>query len=136
MATSIHAHAEIKIGKKWHHHSRFKIGECYSLFNKVAGIRREDYLGTPIVEPKGIPEGLTKITQMYLDRLHEDAHTHTWFNSSEIDEFMKWLTKDGGYDYMLDTFGYVFGQYWIGFLENEYKPKDIEDVRFIFWFDN
>ena len=139
MATGIHAFGEVKIAGKWHLHSKFEIGQSYSLFNKIAGINTEHYSEDILVPLKGMPEDVSLVPLRYFQNLHEDAHSATWFSQSEIKELIDWMKRKGRYTCsdIDQTFGYVFGQYWSNALSHkEYIPKDLEDVRFVFWFDN
>ncbi len=139
MATSIHAFGEVKVGGRWYLHSKFKIDQSYSLFNKIAGINSDDYEEDILLPLKGIPKDVSLVTLRYYESYNEDAHSATWFNQSEIKQLIKWMIHKGRYSYsdIEQTFGYVFGQYWSSATdEKEYIPKDLQDVRFVFWFDN
>lgn len=139
MSTSIYAHAEVKINGKWEHHSKFKIRESYELFNKIAGIGNKNYSEDPIVKLKGLPGQLSELTSIYHNQLNEDAHSETWLNAREIKVLQEWLESKRyfGSSFVDITFGYLFGNYWKSFCESPNDiPKQIQDIRFIFWFDN
>jgi len=130
MKCNIHCHIEVKIKGIWEHYSCPTIKRNYDLFGKMAGVRSDI---TPIVKAKGIPENLSKITQIDYDWWYRDAHTHSWYNEDEIRILEEYMQDLDPYKTQL---GWLFGNY-IGDLHKygEY-PKEIEDVRLIFWFDN
>jgi hypothetical protein len=138
MGCDIHLHIEIMIDDKWEHYSAPKIDRNYELFGLMAGVRDETI--EPICLPKGIKdiEDMTTITRFDMERAFSDWHHFSWFNKNEIEKFSEEITKsfikDNGYpvDLEQDIFHlYLFGDDFHGPYRNE-----IQDVRFIFWFDN
>ena len=132
MGCDIHLHIEVKIDGKWEHYGCPDIHRNYLLFGVLAGVRNEEVI--PVSYPKGLPNDITKITKMhYYENWKHDAHSHSWLNRGEIiqlnnafqlDELGDNLERD-----ILKT--HLFGN---GFADE--LPKGIEDVRFVFWFDN
>lgn len=145
MGCDIHMHAEVKIGGKWHNYSAPDVQRNYRLFARLAGVRARDGI-EPISEPRGLPEDASAVVQHHSDWFGIDGHSHSWISADEIallDE-----TRDQ-WDYpakegeewrrhgMDDLFGYFYGNSWPGWTKYpEDRPKGIEDVRFVFWFDN
>jgi hypothetical protein len=150
MGCDIHFHIEVKMNGKWEHYGAPDIGRWYELFSILAGVRGS---GKPIVYPKGFPKDASVITKIDYDLWGRDAHTPSWLNSNEILKLEKWLEKrkeesisnpdtNEWADYDLEYgilktyfFGHSFTS-WKKYDDIEYKPKEIEDVRFVFWFDN
>ena len=144
MGCDIHLHIEVKIDGEWHHYGCPSISRRYSLFGKMAGVRGyEDTI--PIALPRGIPSDATKLTKFDYKKWGPDAHSASFLDSREIDELERWATKEKGWKgkndmtgwWMEDEFGYLFGNSFAGFSRYpEDRPKGLEDVRFVFWFDN
>ena len=138
MGCDIHLHQEVKIDGVWHHYRSVDQPRNYSLFAKMAGVRGEE---TPIVLPKGMPQDATLLTHFDCDRWKGCAHSYSWLNAEEISKLQKWAYDVADCDkiwrFELDNWGYFFGNTWGGFHDfPEERPKGVEDVRFIFWFDN
>lgn len=134
MGCDIHLHAEIKVGGQWHHYSHPQIDRDYQLFGKMAGVRDRDE--TPIAEPRGIPDDATFTTK--LDYAHDQGHTPSWLSSSEIHEIIEWMGKreKEWYSPELEQFGFLFGNGWLVDGKDHGHPKELEDVRWVFWFDS
>ena len=135
MGCDIHLHTEIKINGTWHHYSHPDIGRCYSLFEKMAGVRGDPE--NAIDGPRGLPHDITLITQIDAERWEGDGHSHSYFDAEEIQILFKWIEhapEDDRWESRYQ-FGYPFGKGWN--LE-DLKDLDvgIENIRFVFWFDN
>lgn len=136
MGTDIHLHIEIKINNEWHHYACPSISRDYYLFGKMAGIRVNN---GPISEPKGISADISLITKLSLKEWESDAHSISWFDVVEIgileDDLLNNTSQDLEYDILKGT--YLFGNSFSGFKEYpEQYPEELQDVRFVFWFDN
>lgn len=133
MGCDIHVHIEVKNNDKWEHYSLPHIERHYELFAKMADVRNFNGI-KPISEPKGLPDDLSIVTQIDVDRWGEDAHSHSWFGPEELVKLRDWYGSDME---MTKEFGYVFGSYLSDFIEyrGEY-PKEVQDLRIVFWFDN
>lgn len=138
MGCDIYCHFEVKIKDKWEHYSEPNIGRNYALFGLMAGVRNYDI--EPIIQPKGLPDNLSIITQMCWDR-GDEYHHPSWFNSEEVkilDKKLDELFHNSKSIYYTGDhkirFGYVFNQS----LDNlkHFVVKGVEDVRLIFWFAN
>lgn len=135
MGCDIHLHIEIMFKGKWEHWGAPKIDRFYKLFSVMAGVRRGPEDPQPIALPKGLPEGLSTVTQFAWEQDKLDAHSASWFGLFEIKELEHWWFRSmpamDSYlfeDKCLHTYllGNTFG-----------APKDpVQDVRFVFWFDN
>ena len=150
MSCDIHLHTEVKINGKWHHYGMPHVHRDYRVFAKMAGVR--NYAGgpVPIAEPRGIPEGVTELTRFDCEEWGSDGHTHSWLDAKEIallyafinDELKLVDRQIGKVGWWPEkNFGYFFGNTWGDF--REYKdhsnggvPKGVDDIRFVFWFDN
>jgi hypothetical protein len=139
MGCDIHLHTEVKIGGTWHHYSERSVSRNYDLFALMAGVRNRTGI-TPISDPKGLPDDMSFMTRFAARWWQVDGHSHSWLGAEEIHKLYE-LIQDK-VDLSRD-FGYCFGGYWSGF--HEYRnnleegcgiPNEVEDVRFVFWFDN
>lgn len=141
MGCDIHLHTEVKINGEWHHYSAPSVDRQYMLFAKMAGVRNS-YDIEPLALPRGIPDNATFITKFDSDRWGGDGHSHSYLTAPEIHELVLWLKNQVKY-FMLhpcwegDTFGYVFGNHFSDFTKYPVdNPEGLEDIRFVFWFDN
>ena len=134
MGCDIHIHAEVKIGGKWHHYDQPDCDRHYALFEKMAGVRGD--VANAIAAPRGIPEDASFTTRFDRKRWGADGHSHSWISAEEIAQLAAWYGNEypgmsAKWDY------YLFGNYYSGFVKyHEERPEGVEDVRFIFWFDN
>lgn len=146
MGTDIHLHLEVQIDGQWHHYGAPSVGRYYDLFGLMAGVRGDQ---EPIVQPRGLPVDASALTRLCFKR--DDGHTASWLEAEEIARLEhEWAllgkhTRHGGRaradinrdleHSVLHT--YLFGNSWAGFAlyRNDY-PREIEDVRWVFWFDS
>ena len=146
MGCDIHMHTEVKIDGQWHHYSYPSVNRNYSLFARLADVRNGDGDDRiePIAAPRGLPEDISALTRLDAKKWEGDAHSHSWLNAKEIEDLAEWVKTELrriGWDIPAfwegDQFGYLFGNFWSQFLKyrSDY-PKEIEDIRFVFWFDN
>lgn len=140
MGCDIHAHVEVKVGGAWHHYTVLSIKRNYQLFAKMAGVRNYDEV-EPITEPRGLPPDLSVLTKIDWDRGEKNWHTPSWLNGSEIEQIIDWHQKQRNnwnldFFQVADQWGYLFGNgYDIAKYPSDY-PKEIQDIRLVFWFDN
>lgn len=144
MGCDIHLHIEIKLNGKWEHYAAPDVWRDYRLFEKMAGVRGE--VENAIAPPRGMPLDASVVTRFCCDDYGVDGHSHSWLNAQEIAELSNWgednLKPCGshyrtGWD-MEWAFGcYLLGNSFAGFVKypNE-RPVGLEDIRFVFWFDN
>ena len=143
MGCDIHLHEEVKIKGKWHHYGIARCRRNYRLFAKMADVRNLLTHITPIAQPRGIPKNATELTKFDNKKWGVDGHSHSWIGAKEIKELKEWYEKNHYPGekvepwWFEDEFGYLFGNGWDGFIKYpEDYSKDVEDIRFIFWFDN
>jgi len=146
MGCDIHLHIEIKVkgNNEWQHYNHpngiyagSNSRRNYTLFAKMADVRNEDKEIEPICYPKGLPEDITLVTK--LDHERDNFHHESWLNLEEIEKLEDWWNQQQWYKrgdastYFEEYFGYLFGN---GFCEHTLKINNLQDVRFVFWFDN
>lgn len=142
MGCDIHLHIEFKHSGRWHHYGHPSIRRDYWLFEQMAGVRGYDQ--NAISSPKGIPNDCTELTSLYYENQKCDAHSESWLDVKEIDTLRKRL-KDHPHKSWPETeleygilhthlpeepFSKINGD------ECDEDDFPIEDIRFIFWFDN
>jgi hypothetical protein len=145
MGCDIHFHTEVKVDGTWHHHSNPKIERDYWLFALLANVRNYDDEVQPISDPRGLPSDVSVVTQIYREKDGVDGHSDTWIAANEMAEVCKkWNEKrvSGFGQGLHHQLGYLLGNYWGNFNELRSDEVDgkryqrIEDVRWVFWFDN
>lgn len=145
MGCDIHLHIEVKIKDKWQHWNNPRVDRDYELFAKMADVRNHWGI-TPIALPKGIPTDLSFTTDFECKRWDADGHSHSWFGIEEITQLAEYVEtelvekRDCKYlmfEYTILKGSYLCGNSFAGLLKypDDY-PKEIQDVRFVFWFDN
>lgn len=137
MGCDIHLHIEIKLDGIWHHYGNPKIKRDYWLFEKMAGVRGKQE--NAIVAPKGLPDDVTPVTALSKARMGNDAHTPSWLNVKEIQTLVYWLNQrtdiHGRMDLENDLLQtYLFSDAFVW--EGKVAVEGVQDVRFVFWFDN
>ena len=137
MGCDIHCHFEIKVYGEWHHYSQPKVDRWYQLFGKLAGVRDESQ--KPIAPVRGLPKDVSFTTKFDSDHWGIDGHTRSWITSKEFVKLWKWIEKEKGrFNLELyEEWDFLFGNGFGDFYEYpESYPKDLEDFRLVFWFDN
>lgn len=137
MGCDIHAHIELKINGKWEHYSNPQIKRWYTLFNKIAGVRSDSSI--TIVPPRGVPDDMSLVTKLCWNHEKKDSHTPTWLDKEEFLEVIEWANaecpfQDWKGQFEHEQVGYITGNTF--HLHKGSVPSEIEDVRFICWFDN
>ena len=145
MGCDIHLHVEVRIDDEWLHYANPFVSRNYTLFGFMAGVR--DSTVEPVAEPKGLPSDTTKVTRLDYEHNKEDWHTPSWLSTAEIVELQHRLynyyytVEDKSLKFEYDL-NYMFNTYLFenGFTSwYEYPTSNvmnIQDVRFVFWFDN
>ena len=130
MGCDIHLHTEVKIDGIWHHYGSPHIRRSYALFSKIADVRNCGDEPNPLTPHPGLPSDATELTK--LSRLLEDGDCEGWIDTRQIKELAKWFEDKNPYDPwgLEGVFDFVFQNGWAG-IPNE----NVEDARFIFWFD-
>lgn len=132
MGCDIHLHTEVKIEGRWHHYGHPHIERNYTLFAKMANVRNENGREPcPLVPHKGIPFDATDLTK--ISRRIEEGDRDGWLDIEQICELVKWYERTHPDDAwgLEGLFDFVFCNGWAG-IPND----DVQDARFIFWFDN
>lgn len=147
MGCDIHLHTEVKIDGQWFHYGAPNVSRNYHLFARMANVRNDGDI-KPITMPRGVPDDAATLTKFACDAYGVDGHSHSWLDAQEITELTEYINnvielrgKHGLKWWDCDNFGYFFGNTWGGFWkyrdhQNSGTPKGVEDVRFVFWFDN
>ena len=145
MGCDIHLHIEVKVGGDWQHLHAPSIDRDYRLFAKMAGVRNEDAEIDPITKPRGLPADIAALTRFDADGWGVDGHSHSFLLADEIAVLSDWaeqaLPRRRSYgqtwDMEVEWGCYLFRNSFAGFSK---YPDDrlagLEDVRFVFWFDN
>lgn len=142
MGCDIHVHTEVKIDGVWHHYSTPSPRRNYDLFALMAGVRGREGI-TPIASPRGVPEDATALTKWDASLWGEDGHSHSWLSAHEIARVAAYAEAAGWKDQRGDSwwesgeFGWLLGNNWSGFVKYpDERPEGLEDIRWVFWFDN
>ena len=141
MGCDIHLHSEVKINGQWHHHSDCSVKRSYRLFAKMADVRNWGESGiNPISEPKGLPDDATFLTKLHSEKYGTDGHSHSWLDKNEIvilHDFIK-SQEDLTWKFEHQNLPYFMGNHLDGFVNypEDWKIYNIEDVRYVFFFDN
>lgn len=143
MGCDIHAHIEIQVNDEWHYYASVEFERNYDLFALMAGVRNYSAV-TPIAQPRGLPQNSSFMTKMHENRIHTDAHTHSWLSSNEMDVLWEWI-KEHTNQFEYRNTGQQFQEFGVWLFGNgllnikKYPgdyPKELQDVRIVFWFDN
>lgn len=133
MGCDIHLHIEVKLEGQWFHLGNPSPCRNYWCFTKLAGVRNVKGV-IPIVLPRGLPEDISTVTRVLAKRWEDDGHSWSWIDADEIAEFCDW------YRSMDIPRPNECVEGWLGmYLDNNgfgYIPAWLEDLRFVFWFDN
>jgi len=144
MGCDIHLHVEVKHREKgWMHYNHPRVERMYALFTKMAGVRASDELDIKSLSPpKGVPDDISEMTRLCLERWEGDGHSHSWLGRLEIHELERWYREDypWGKENVHGLEGvicYLFGNA-LGpeRFDSRSYPEWLEDVRLVFWFDN
>lgn len=141
MGCSIHLHVEVKIDDEWHHWGAPSIGQDYELFEKMAGAHGDER--NAITPPRGLPDDITKPTKFDVARWDDDGHSHSWLSVDEIDLLRSWWeSRPGSVALSLYFEEHLLAMHLFGNSLTEWhrypdeNREGVQDVRFVFWFDN
>lgn len=139
MGCDIHAHVELKLADgKWHHWTTPYIQRNYALFEKLAGVRANNWI-TPIAPPRGMPDDVSTLTQVLYMSDRPGGHSHSWISRDEILDLEQWWAEHVNnlkFDQRNVFEVAVMGNYADGNGYGEDLPPWVKDVRLVFWFDN
>lgn len=137
MGCDIHLHIEVKLvgDSTWEHYGMPRVPRSYALFAHMAGVRNEYLNVAPIAAPRGLPSDVSRLTAFDFERWKGDAHSASWASSAELVDLRdrmkledpRWLEAEA-------LGGYVFGNYPSDFASD--PTAGVDDLRFVFWFDN
>lgn len=137
MGCDIYLHTEVKINGKWHHYARVWIQRNYLIFAKMANVRNYDGMVKPISLPRGLPFDVTELTNFDYKYGEADWHSESWLKAEEITELQEYIENDLDIRNIESQWGYLFGNGWDSFRKYpDSYPPGLEDIRFVFWFDN
>ena len=143
MGCDIHFHREVKINGKWEYFGEFKIERNYRLFSFLANVRNENKLIKPIADAEDdLPGDVSGMMRFVFNSEDNDyyLHTLTVFDYGRIEEFYNrfdgFIGETGDHEYPEHYVGYLFGNSWLKDFGEQFTNEKIEDVRWIFWFDN
>ena len=143
MGCDIHMHVEVKIDNQWHYYGELHIRRHYALFDRLSHVRGYNYEG--IAKNRGIPTDASAVTRVHFNSWGQDAHSEGYLTSEEIKDFIPiWNSQTRRYDhpqnlpfFYAEDLRYFFGNgYDNWYSEKENIPEEIQDFRFIFWYDN
>ena len=136
MGCDIHAFLEVKIRGKWLLVNHPDVERNYHLFERMAGVRGDE--SRAIVPPRGLPKNVSPGTRLHHEWQEGDAHSMSWLEMEELKKLERWTEAHGyKWSYFTDNFGYLLGNMIYNLKEYpENYPKEIKDVRLVFWFDN
>jgi hypothetical protein len=142
MGCDIHLFTEVKINGTWYAYSHPRITRWYELFEKMAGVRGD--VSNAIAPPRGLPADMSAVVKWSAERWVSDGHSHSLLDSREIAELIDWRegklqkrSDRASLSWEWDELGYLDGNGWDKW--HKYPgnhPKGIEDIRWVFWFDN
>lgn len=147
MGCDIHLFAEIKVRGKWELYAMIPFPRWYGAFEKLAGVRGE--VSSAIAPPRGIPLDASRALKFQAEYVGLDGHSHSWISAKEIADFDAWLAQEPPhreprifkhFDLEHETGIYFFGNSFadVANYKGECRAvqKGVEDLRFVFWFDN
>lgn len=133
MGCDIHFFTEVKYKGSWKFAGKIDIKRDYCLFAKMANIRNEDEDIEPITIPRGIPSDCDDLTRLIL--CDDDLHSHSYLSSEEFEFLNEWYNSLYKNERL---FRYVPLYYPDHVMTDNFKSKfpEIEEIRFVFAFDN
>ena len=145
MGCDIHLHVEAKIHGEWQHWREPRVARCYALFAMMADVRNDADEYRPISQPRGLPNDASDITKADYNSWSGDAHSASWLDSVEVAELCHRAEAVGLVQQSCDPYPPRFARSRFG--DGDYAtagiggdcacwPDEIEDFRFVFWFDN
>lgn len=144
MGCDIHLHTEVKIRGEWFHYGVPDVARNYQVFAKMAGVRNSGDI-EPLALPRGMPHDTTLVTRLDFNFWGSDAHSASWLSAEEITKLKRWIKEDATHvslqyagNWFNENFGYLFLAPFDEFTDElkDQFPSELEDVRFVFWFDD
>ncbi len=140
MGCDIHLQQEVKIKGVWHHYAHCSTGRNYKLFAKMGYTDRASGID-PVAPLRGFPEDATYLTAFIYQDWGIDAHNPSWLNADEIRQVIEWKAALKEPFHYPPEWGYFFGNGWDAWVRypddcKRLRDAGVEDIRWIFWFDN
>lgn len=86
-------------------------GRCYDLFALLADVRNYNHI-TPISDPKGFPDDVSKEIKEKADEWEYDGHSYSYYTLSELNKYIE-MGKDNYYT----NGGYIGRSEYVTFLK-------------------
>jgi hypothetical protein len=132
MGCDVHCFAEVKYKGRWQFAGEVYMERHYDIFSKMANVRNEEDSGIePISLPRGVPQDASDLTKVIMDDV--DYHSHSYLSLEEMKALDEWVESAIG-----PFFKWNYIKWPWGVMTDALKPKfeQIEDIRFVFAFDN
>jgi len=142
MGCDIHAFLEVRSRKSgdWLYYGEVDIGRYYELFERMAGVRGS--VSNAMVQPRGLPVDLSPMTGLLREHWGGDGHSDSWLTAEEMAQLDKWYQVRGKASKSLFVRDHAENLYLFGnditswWLYPSERPREIIDIRLVFWFDN
>lgn len=137
MGVDIRLFTEIKVEGLWYAYSQPEIRQNYNLFD-IMGHPRFDQ--TQRALKRELPELPSEVVSMCVEGdSNFNLQLCSWLNAAEIQDLYMELSEYPGIGFSStygNPFGYIEGSDWGAYLKYpEDNPSWIDDIRFIYWFD-
>jgi hypothetical protein len=121
MGEDLYAHWEIKIDGVWHNWSAMRFTRNYALHYALNGYSKE-----------GLPDDVTLITRLH-SQILGDNYGFSWMNIDELEKAIADVEVKESRELALRELGRILCMNYDEFKSNQ--PQDVEDVRFIYWYN-
>ena len=150
MTYYLHAYLEMKVNGKWIMAGKVPFNYFHDdLMEKMAGVSKKPQGITPICKPKGLPANISESVLVFNNHNKPYNFNASWFNFKEMQELVTWCEsqppdcvywgedskgeeRDDDSPFDISICGNPAMHWEPG--ANGY-PKDIQDLRMVFWFD-
>lgn len=129
MGCDIHEYVEVNIGGKWIYIGGIVLPRNYLLFSVLADVRNYDNVECVTGDHRGLPEDIDPVLEQMSEEYGSDGHSHSYLYPDELDKAEKIYYSHAD----------SANRDWPECLRNLRsltKMEGINDVRFVFWFDN
>lgn len=131
MGCDIHLCVEMKVDDEWILYSQPRVDRNYDLFAMMANVRNNGDI-EPLSSPRGLPHDVSKSTACIAKSWGSDGHSHSWLGYEEIRLVLKWARAAkccGEYNNDLYFFDHSID-------DKDHWPSFVQNVRWVFFFDN
>lgn len=131
MGCDIHEYVEMQIGGVWVYAGDIILHRNYLLFAVLADVRNDE-IGVECVsgEHKELPEDISPHLLELSEAYGQDGHSHSYLDLAELEEAKKIYES---FDDAGDRYKFPAA---LESLKELMKLPFVENVRFVFWFDN